>query len=232
MMRSALMIGHGDGYEVLAANCGTDGLAMCRQSIFPVQLLVTDFNMPDMSGLELARGCTRINRDLSVLYVSGSEPNEELREELKGRKRGFLGKPFRGSDLLRKTKELFLAEPILQLALADGTFLAHDHGSQYQVKVIHEDGTEALSEWMNHGNVAQAMAVLRKPQVRSYWLRERNVIVAACLFCSDRETAIAEYPLTDCFSHRSRPNDSNHLASTGSRDSSDLYWMRSKFAGC
>ena len=25
--------------------------------------------------------------------------------------------------------------------------MAHNHGSEYQVKVIHEDGTEALSEW-------------------------------------------------------------------------------------
>ena len=32
--------------------------------------------------------------------------------------------------------------------------MAHNHGSEYQVKVIHEDGTEALSEWIEHGNVA------------------------------------------------------------------------------
>jgi hypothetical protein len=82
--------------------------------------------------------------------------------------------------------------------------MAHNHGSEYQVKVIHEDGTEALSEWIEHGNVAHTMAALRKPQARAYWLRERNVTVAACPLCRDRETAIAEYPLTDCLSPRSR----------------------------
>jgi CheY-like chemotaxis protein len=105
-----------DGYEVLAANNGTDGLTICRQSIYPIELLVTDYNMPNMSGLELARECTRLNRELRVLYVSGSEPNEELREDLQGRKRGFLAKPFRGSDLLRKARELLLAESTGQVS--------------------------------------------------------------------------------------------------------------------
>ena len=72
--------------------------------------------------------------------------------------------------------------------------MAHDHGSEFQVKVIHADGTEALSEWIEQENVAQTMAGLRKPQARAYWLRERNVTVAACPLCQDSETAIAEYP--------------------------------------
>src|SRR5450759_765157 len=96
--------------------------------------------------------------------------------------------------------------------------MAHNHGSEYQIKVIHQDGTEALSEWIELGNVAQTMAALRKPQSRAYWLRERNVTVAACPLCRDRETAIAEYSLVDCLSLRSRPHDSSYLVSTGSKD--------------
>jgi two-component system cell cycle sensor histidine kinase/response regulator CckA len=99
-----------DGYEVLAARNGTDGLTICRQSVYPIELLVTDYNMSGMSGLELARECTRLNRELRVLYVSGAEPDEDLREDLQGRKRDFLAKPFRGRDLLRKARELLLAE--------------------------------------------------------------------------------------------------------------------------
>ena len=38
--------------------------------------------------------------------------------------------------------------------------MAHNHGSEYQVKVIHEDGTEELSEWIEQGNVAYTMATL------------------------------------------------------------------------
>jgi hypothetical protein len=36
--------------------------------------------------------------------------------------------------------------------------MAHSHGDEYQVKIVHEDGTEELSGWMNsEGQVAQAM---------------------------------------------------------------------------
>ena len=82
--------------------------------------------------------------------------------------------------------------------------MPHTHGREYQVKVIDEDGTEALSEWIEHENVEQTMVALRKPQARAYWLRERNVTLANCPLCRDREMAIAEYPLTDCLSPRSR----------------------------
>jgi hypothetical protein len=27
--------------------------------------------------------------------------------------------------------------------------MAHNHGSEYQVRIVHEDGTEKLSGWLN-----------------------------------------------------------------------------------
>jgi len=27
--------------------------------------------------------------------------------------------------------------------------MAHNHGNEYQVKIVHEDGTEELSGWVN-----------------------------------------------------------------------------------
>jgi len=99
---------------------------------------------------------------------------------------------------------------------------AHNHGSEYQVKVINADGTEALSEWIDHGNVARTMESLRKPQARAYWLRERNITVAACPICQDREATVVEYPLTDCLSLRSHPHDTDYLVSTGLKGPSEL----------
>ena len=104
-----------EGYEVLAAGSGPDALTVFRQSARPIELLVTDYNMPQMSGLELARECSRLCNELSVLYVSGSPPNEELQEDLRAGNRGFLAKPFRANDLLRKARELLLAESIVPL---------------------------------------------------------------------------------------------------------------------
>lgn len=97
-----------DGYEVLAASNGPDGLTIFRQSARPIGLLVTDYNMPQMSGLELARECLRLRHELSVLYVSGARPDEQLQADLQAANRGFLAKPFRGQELLRKARELIV----------------------------------------------------------------------------------------------------------------------------
>jgi hypothetical protein len=96
-----------------------------------------------------------------------------------------------------------------------GELSAHNHGREYQVKVIDEDGIELLSEWTDEGSVARVMESLRKPQAKAYWLRERNITIAACDCCGDQQAAVVEYPLTDCLSFRSRPHDSDYLAAAG-----------------
>jgi len=95
-----------DGYEVLSARNGLDGLTIFHRSLRPIDLLVTDCDMPGMTGPELARACLRRNRDVGILYISGSRPNDELQADLETGRRAFLAKPFRGDDLLRKVKEL------------------------------------------------------------------------------------------------------------------------------
>ena len=97
-----------EGYDVLAASNPVDALSICRKSIYPVELLVTDYHMPQMTGVELAGECLRVHSKLSVLYISGSNPDERLRADLGKQKRGFLAKPFRKDELLRKAKELLL----------------------------------------------------------------------------------------------------------------------------
>jgi CheY-like chemotaxis protein len=95
-----------DGYIVLAASNAPDGLSIFHRSLLRVDLLVTDCNMPGMTGLELARACNQCDGNVGVLYISGSTPNEELQSDLETPRRAFLLKPFRGDDLLRKAKEL------------------------------------------------------------------------------------------------------------------------------
>ena len=86
--------------------------------------------------------------------------------------------------------------------------MAHNHGSEYQVQIVREDGTEELSGWMNsEEQLVQAMAAVHSPQ-SAYWLRERSVTVAACPLCRDKEPAIAEFPVVACLSPRIRPHNS------------------------
>ena len=100
--------------------------------------------------------------------------------------------------------------------------MAHDHGNEYQVRIIHADGTEKLSEWMNsEEQLAQAMVAVHKAQGEAYWLRERNVL---CPDCFDKEQIIIlECPITDIPSPRYLPHDSHYLVAVGSRNRYELF---------
>src|ERR1700688_327543 len=73
--------------------------------------------------------------------------------------------------------------------------LSHNHGNEYQVKIVHEGGTEELSAWMNtEEQVTQVITAIHKPQGKGYWVRVRNVLGPNC---PDREQRIVEWPLAD-----------------------------------
>ena len=91
--------------------------------------------------------------------------------------------------------------------------MAHNHGNEYQLKIVYEDETEELSEWMNsEAQLAQAIAAVPRPKGNAYWLRERNVVCPSCL---DREQRILEYPLADFPCQRGSPHDSRYLLAVG-----------------
>jgi CheY-like chemotaxis protein len=97
------------GYDVLQAGTGLDGLRMIGQSRPPVDLLVTDYRLPGMSGAELAPECHRLRVDLRVLYVSGPCLCEDLDDDLTSPPDVFVN-TFRADALLRMAKELLLDE--------------------------------------------------------------------------------------------------------------------------
>ena len=99
------------GFDVITASNGPDALSLFRDAEPQVDLLVTDYRMPGMTGLELARECCSLNPDLNVLYISGSSPGDALRTELELERRRFLAKPFPQSDLLRNARAVLDTQP-------------------------------------------------------------------------------------------------------------------------
>jgi len=56
---------------VLEAARGEEALRLCRDSAGPIELLLTDVVMPQMSGPELARQVLRLRPGTRVVYMSG-----------------------------------------------------------------------------------------------------------------------------------------------------------------
>src|SRR5260370_4663330 len=105
---------------------------------------------------------------------------------------------------MAKQRTNMAAKPVSITDPPNESALAHNHGNEYQVKIVHEDGTEELSGWMNSADqVTQVMAAVHKPQGKGYWLRVRNVL---CPNCLDSEQRIVECPLEDIPSSRCSPH--------------------------
>lgn len=72
--------------------------------------------------------------------------------------------------------------------------MTHEHGSEYQVRIVHDDETEKLSGWMNgQEEVSKAITGLRQSSAKAYWLQARNI---RCPDCPQKESQIVEVRLT------------------------------------
>lgn len=71
--------------------------------------------------------------------------------------------------------------------------MTHDHGNEFQTRVVRNGGTQVLSGWMNsQEEVIQAVTGLRGSPAEGYWLQVRNV---RCLDCLHSDPTILEFPL-------------------------------------
>lgn len=94
------------GYKVLAASSGAEALEMSIRHDGPIDLLLTDVVMPNMSGRHVAEALRMRHPRMRVLYLSGYTNDTILRYGIMDAETAFLQKPFRVSDLAHKVREV------------------------------------------------------------------------------------------------------------------------------
>jgi hypothetical protein len=92
------------GYTVLEAENAAEALRVAAATK-TIHLLVTDFWMPDVDGLELAHRFHAVHPKTPVLMVSGSLPLIQDRADDLDRFE-VLAKPFQFNELLHKVRKL------------------------------------------------------------------------------------------------------------------------------
>jgi DNA-binding NarL/FixJ family response regulator len=90
------------GYQVMAASNGREGLVLFEQASNSISLLVTDVEMPVMSGIELATCTTSACGGFPVLLISG----RPLPPYVEPSRWEFLAKPFAPADLIQKVRQM------------------------------------------------------------------------------------------------------------------------------
>lgn len=92
------------GYTVIVAEDGVDALRMLERTHVPVDLLITDVQMPGMKGDVLVTRVRDAWPDLPVIYASGEPSFARLVQETTGQV-AFLAKPFLPAELLETVRE-------------------------------------------------------------------------------------------------------------------------------
>lgn len=90
----------GAGHEVLEAGDGCEALASLK--LRPVDLVITDVNMPNMDGIELTRqlrATPGFARTPIILLTTESDPEKKLKGRAAGAT-GWMVKPFSQEQLL------------------------------------------------------------------------------------------------------------------------------------
>lgn len=94
-----------EGYSVIAAADGSEALQLLRRTHVPVDLLVTDVQMPGMLGDALVMEVRQAWPELPVLFISG-EPSFAGLPQAAGGRSQFLLKPFGPDELAQSVAAL------------------------------------------------------------------------------------------------------------------------------
>jgi PAS domain S-box-containing protein len=94
------------GYRVLEAKDGAEGLSVFRQNLEQIALVVTDLAMPRMTGLQLKENVVALGSSMKFLLISGYAEDLLGSPEQIAHMGDFLEKPFLPDDLARKVREI------------------------------------------------------------------------------------------------------------------------------
>jgi len=99
-------------YRVLTADGGQPALALFRQHLSEIELVVTDLLMPGLSGLDFIRAARQLKPQIKIIAISGfagetgndAPPPDVIAD-------AFLSKPFTAGQLLKLVHDVLAAAP-------------------------------------------------------------------------------------------------------------------------
>jgi DNA-binding response OmpR family regulator len=91
------------GYVVLSASDGQEGLALSRKYPGVIDLVITDMEMPRLNGMDLCTHLFEERPSIKVIVMSGSDIKEIVSQNVN---LPFLPKPFDGEALIQRVRSV------------------------------------------------------------------------------------------------------------------------------
>lgn len=87
-----------EGFETVAAETGEEGVRQVRENEFDI--ILTDLNLPDISGIEMVRRCKEISPQTEIIMVTGFGSMEKAIEATKAGAFHYVEKPVEFEELM------------------------------------------------------------------------------------------------------------------------------------
>jgi DNA-binding response OmpR family regulator len=95
-----------EGFKVLQANDGNQGLDLLQKHAGEVRLLITDLNLPRIGGIELISRARALNPSIKIVGTSGMSGKAVHEMVIKAGADDFIAKPFQPSEAIAKLKAI------------------------------------------------------------------------------------------------------------------------------
>jgi DNA-binding response OmpR family regulator len=97
-----------EGYLVLTAPTGHDAIGLLRTPASPIDLVLLDIGLPDVSGIDLCARVRELFPDMPVIVCTGDAGPEETAELLRLGITRFFSKPIAYDELVVSLREALL----------------------------------------------------------------------------------------------------------------------------
>lgn len=94
------------GFVVLSAATPQEALEIARGHAGPIQLLLSDVQLPELSGPSLADCVLEIHPEAECMFMAGLPDTPEICDRIIARGRPFLPKPFLPRTLVSQVREV------------------------------------------------------------------------------------------------------------------------------
>ena len=165
-------------YTVLAANSGKDGLTFIHDG--NVDMVLTDFRMPDMNGLEVVQQIRKLNPEIPVVVITAFSDTKDAVKVMKEGAFDYLAKPVDLDELellVKKAKEH-------RYLISENKLLKEQLEEKYKFDSIISQSKEMEEVLNNAGRVAKSKSTVL---LRGQSGTGKELIAKAIHYSSDRK---------------------------------------------